>query len=105
MERPPVFALASYGTECHLYQLSAYATHASMIELLVTTPCTSCFVGLPPCSLDAMILPIEVLSFCACSRLVKLMDLQENDDFELRIASMESLSVMTEVIQFTSPLT
>ena len=63
--------------------------------------CQSCSVGLHPCSLHAKALPIVESSFCACSRLIKLMDLQEKDDFGLRISSMELLSVMTEFIQFT----
>ena len=67
--------------------------------------CWSCFVGLFSCSLYAKTFPIVESSVCACSRLVKLMGLQVNDDVGLRISSMESLSVVTKVIQFTSPFT
>ena len=84
MEGLTAFALVSYGTECHLYQLLAYAIHASMIEMLVIHH--GSLVGLPPCSLYAKILPIVESSFCACNRLVKCMGLQENDDLGLRIS-------------------
>ena len=104
LEGLTAFALVSYDTECHLYQLLAYATHASMIELLVIHHAGLVLLVflLVPYMLR---LPIVESSFCACNRLVKLMGLQENDDFGLRISSIESLSVMTEVIQFTSPFT